>query len=287
MRALILGADGQLGRSLAATAPAYAQVVALNRARCDLTDRAAIEAAIKLISPDIVFNAAAYTAVDAAEDNADLAGLVNRDAVEWIAQAATARGARLVHVSTDFVFDGLSSRPYPVDAPTNPLGVYGRTKREGEIMALSDGAHLVIRTSWVYAGQGSNFVLTMLRLMKDRGSVRVVADQIGSPTYAPALARTLWELATQSARGVMHVTDAGVASWYDFAVAIAEEGRAASLLPDGVAVYPISSADFPTKAVRPSFSVLDKDETVRALGRELPYWRANLRLMMKEVKAIG
>lgn len=287
MRVLILGGDGQLGRSLGATAPADAEVVALGRGGCDLTDRAAIEAAIERTSPDVIFNAAAYTAVDAAEDNVELAGLVNRDAVAWIAQAASARGAALIHVSTDFVFDGMASRPYAVDAPTNPLSVYGRTKREGEIEALSSGSHLVVRTSWVYAAQGANFVLTMLRLMRDRGSVRVVADQIGSPTYAPALAATLWDLAALGAKGVFHVTDAGVASWYDFAVAIAEEGRAAGLLPDAVSVSPISSAEFPMRAIRPSFSVLDKTETVRALGRDLPHWRANLRLMIKEVQTLG
>lgn len=268
-------------------APADAEVVALGRAGCDIADRTAIESAIERTSPDIIFNAAAYTAVDAAEDNADLAGLINRDAVGWIAQAASARGARLVHVSTDFVFDGRASRHYSTDAPTNPLSVYGRTKSEGEIEALLDGSHLVVRTSWVYAAQGANFVLTMLRLMRERGSVRVVADQIGSPTYAPALATVLWQLAGQDARGIFHVTDAGVASWYDFAVAIAEEAQAAGLLPKPVSVSPISSSEFPMKAIRPSFSVLDKTATVRALGRDLPHWRANLRLMIKEVQAFG
>lgn len=283
MRVLILGADGQLGRSLVATAPADVEIAALGRAGCDLTDRTAIEAVIEGIAPDLIFNAAAYTAVDAAEDNPELAGRVNRDAVAWIAQAASSRQAKLVHISTDFVFDGRASRPYAIGAPTNPLSVYGRTKRDGEIEALRDGAHLVVRTSWVYAAQGTNFVLTMLRLMRERGSVRVVTDQIGSPTYAPALAATLWELAAQDAAGILHVTDAGLASWYDFAVAIAEEAQAVGLLPDPVKVSPISSVEFPMKAVRPAFSVLDKTGTIHALGRDLPHWRVNLRLMIKEV----
>jgi dTDP-4-dehydrorhamnose reductase len=287
MRVLVLGADGQVGRSLTAVAPADAEVLALGRASCDLTDRSAIESMIYRVAPDLIFNAAAYTAVDAAEDNPELAALVNRDAVCWIAQAASARGSRLVHISTDFVFDGLSSRPYPVEHPVHPLSAYGRSKSEGETQALQDGSNLVVRTSWVYAAQGTNFVLTMLRLMKERGSVRVVADQIGSPTYAPSLATSLWDLARQDSRGIFHVTDAGVASWYDFAVAIAEEGRAAGLLSGPVSVSPISSADFPMKAVRPSFSVLDKSRTVEVLGRELPHWRSNLRLMIKEVQALG
>ena len=163
--------------------------------------------------------------------------------------AATKAGAKLVHVSTDFVFGGDSPRPYAVDAPTAPLGVYGRTKREGELLVLAaDARHLVVRTAWVYAATGRNFVLTMLRLMKERGAVSVVADQVGSPTWAAGLAETLWDLARLDASGLMHVTDAGVASWYDFAVAIAEEGAAAGLLDAGTVVNPIASSAFPSRA---------------------------------------
>lgn len=288
MKALVLGAAGQLGRALQVSAPGNATVVALPRDKCDLGDRDAVRRAVAETAPDVVFNAAAYTAVDAAEDNVGDAELVNRDAPGWIAVAAAEVGARLVHVSTDFVFSGDSPTPYAVDAPTSPLSVYGRTKRDGEAKVLSASeAHLVVRTSWVYASTGRNFVLTMMRLMKERGAVAVVSDQVGSPTWAASLAETLWELAGLHASGVMHVTDAGVASWYDFAVAIAEEGAGAGLLPPGTVVTPISSAAFPARARRPAFSVLDKSLTTGLLGRELPYWRANLRLMIKEVQSLG
>lgn len=288
MRALVLGAAGQLGRALQVAAPRNATVIALPRGECDLGDRDAVRRAVGEAAPDVVFNAAAYTAVDAAEDNVRDAELINRDAPGWIAVAAAEVGARLVHVSTDFVFSGDSPKPYAVDAPTSPLSVYGRTKRDGEAKVLSaSDRHLVVRTSWVYASTGRNFVLTMLRLMRERGAVAVVSDQIGSPTWAAGLAETLWELASLHASGVMHVTDAGVASWYDFAVAIAEEGVEAGLLPPGTVVTPISSTAFQARARRPAFSVLDKSLTTGLLGRELPYWRANLRLMIKEVQSLG
>lgn len=288
MRALIFGADGQLGRALQVAAPKGAAVAAMSRAHCDLADRDAILRVFAEADPDVVFNAAAYTAVDAAEDDAIAAGRINRDAPGWIAAAATEAGARLVHVSTDFVFGGDTSTPYTVDAPTSPLGVYGQTKRDGELRVLEAGPrHLVVRTAWVYAATGRNFVLTMLRLMKERGTVSVVADQVGSPTWAAGLAETLWELANLDASGVMHVTDGGLASWYDFAVAIAEEGVAAGLLAPGATVKPIPTAAFPTRARRPAFSVLDKSLTTAVLGRELPHWRVNLRLMMKEVQGLG
>lgn len=288
MRALVLGAGGQLGRALQAAAPQNASVVALTRAQCDLGDEASIRRAVADAAPDVVFNAAAYTAVDAAEDNVAEAERINRDAPGWIAAAAEIAGARLVHVSTDFVFAGDVPRPYPVDGPTDPLNVYGRTKREGEIRVLEVSQnHLVVRTSWVYASTGRNFVLTMLRLMKERGSVSVVADQVGSPTWATGLAGTLWELAGLRASGILHVTDAGLASWYDFAVAIAEEGADAGVLEPGAIVIPIPGAAFSSRAKRPAFSVLDKTLTTRLLGREAPHWRTNLRLMMKEVQRLG
>lgn len=288
MKVLVLGAGGQLGRALQAAAPTDAVVVAYDRAQCDLGDRDAIRRAIAAAAPDVVFNAAAYTAVDAAEDNVAEAERINRDAPGWMAVAAEERGAKLVHVSTDFVFAGDSPTPYAVDAPTSPLGVYGLTKRDGEALVLAAGPrHLVVRTAWVYAATGRNFVLTMLRLMKERGAVSVVSDQVGSPTWAAGLAETLWDLAGRDASGVMHVTDAGVASWYDFAVAIAEEAEAAGLLPAGTIVKPISSAAFPSRARRPAFSVLDKGLTTEVLGRELPHWRVNLRRMIKEVQSLG
>lgn len=288
MKVLILGAEGQVGRALIATATTRIDTIALSRAGCDVGDRTSILRAIDEAAPDLVFNAAAYTAVDMAETDASHARQINEAAVGWIAEATTRRGARLVHVSTDFVFDGTASKPYATDALTGPLNIYGHTKLGGETAALAaSDDNLVVRTSWVYAATGRNFVLTMLRLMAERDEVRVVSDQVGSPTYALALAEALWDLIAVGACGVQHVTDAGVASWYDFAVAIAEEGVSAGVLKKMPRVVPIFTDDYPTSALRPAFSVLDKRGTVALIGRPLPHWRESLRRMINEVRALG
>lgn len=285
MKVLVTGAQGQLGRALTATAPAGVDLVALGRDALDLGDPASIRHVVADVRPDVIINAAAWTAVDRAEAKEDAARLINAQAVAELAAAARQAEARLAHVSTDFVFDGRSSAPYAPDAATNPLSAYGRTKLAGEQAAGTDA--LVVRTAWVYAPTGANFVRTMLRLMAERPEVRVVADQIGTPTYAPDLARALWGLIAAEVRGVHHYTDAGVASWYDFAVAIQEEALALDLLPAKVPIVPIATRDFPTPAVRPSYSVLDKSATWAALGRVSPHWRANLRLMLNEIKTHG
>ncbi len=285
MKVLIVGGKGQLGRGLAATAPADAEIVCHDIDTLDITDKAAVESVVADVKPGLVLNAAAYTAVDKSETDEDAAFAVNATAVGILADAARGAGARFVHVSTDFVFDGASGSPYKPDAPTNPLGVYGRTKLAGEKLAGPDA--LIVRTAWVYAPTGGNFVRTMLRLMGEKPEVRVVADQIGTPTYAPGLARALWMLAKQGLTGIHHFTDAGAASWYDFAVAIQEEGLAAGLLHKAVPVIPITTAEFPTPAPRPSYSVLDKQSTFAALGQPAPHWRANLRLMIEEIRANG
>jgi dTDP-4-dehydrorhamnose reductase len=288
MRALILGAAGQVGRALAASAPADAEVVALDRAACDIGDGDAVERAVAEAAPDLVFNAAGYTAVDQAESEPDAAHLANAVAPGLIAAAGRKVGARTIHLSTDFVFDGLLSRPYrPDDAPA-PLSVYGRTKLAGECAAsAADPGVLIVRTAWVHAPQGANFVNTMLRLMRERGRIAVVADQVGTPTAAASLARGLWALALAGASGVHHYTDAGIASWYDFAVAVAEEGLAAGLLGKAVQIDPIPSAAYPTAAVRPAYSVLDKYATWGLLGEVAPHWRTSLRANLLELASLG
>lgn len=288
MKALILGATGQVGRALAADVPAGWEAIALGRGAIDLSRSETIAPAIRDAAADLVINTAAYTAVDKAESEPEVASQVNGVAPGQIAAAARDAGARLIHISTDFVFDGSKSTPYRPADETNPLSVYGATKLAGELaVAKADPAALILRTSWVYAAQGGNFVHTMLRLMREREQVRVVADQIGTPTSAASLAKAIWSLAQGHSSDIYHFTDAGVASWYDFAVAIEEEARALELLSAPVAVVPITTADYPTPARRPGFSVLDSRATWDAIGSVPPHWRSSLRNVLRELNDLG
>ncbi|MGA9583480.1 MAG: dTDP-4-dehydrorhamnose reductase [Allosphingosinicella sp.] len=287
MRALILGAGGQVGRALAAAAPAGSEAIALGRSDCDVGDEAALRSAIRSARPDVVFNAAAYTAVDKAESEPEAALRLNGEAPGLIAAAAREAGARTVHVSTDFVFGGAAEGPRRPRDPTRPEGVYARTKLEGEgAVSAADPEALIVRTAWVYAPAGANFVNTMLRLMAERDELRVVADQVGTPTWAPSLAAALWRLAGLRAVGLHHFTDSGVASWYDFAVAILEEAREIGLLEAPCRIVPIATADYPTPAKRPAWSVLDKSATWALLGAAAPHWRVNLRANLRELSNV-
>jgi len=284
VKALIVGAAGQVGRALAACTPAGVAAVALSRESLDVTDPHAVASAVKAHAPDLLFNAAAYTAVDQAEREIEAAYRLNRDAPTHLARAARACGARLVHISTDFVFDGRQGIAYrPSDAP-NPLSVYGSSKLAGE-QAVSQEAPdaLIVRTAWVYGVHGGNFVKTMLRLMVEREQVLVVADQIGTPTHAASLALALWALAGRGVRGLHHFTDAGSASWYDFAVAIQEEALCLGLLEKAVPVLPITSGEYPTPAKRPPFSLLDKSQTYALIG-PASHWRSELRTMLRALR---
>lgn len=286
MKVLIAGSAGQLGRALQATAPSGAVLLAPPEAEFDILDAAQVARVVAGAAPALVVNAAAYTAVDKAEADRETAFAVNAGAAATLAAAAKAAGARFAHVSTDFVFGGDSALPYPPDAPPAPLGVYGESKLEGErlVQAAHPGA-LLLRTAWVYAAQGNNFVKTMLRLMREREEVRVVADQVGTPTHADSLARAIWALDAAGATGVFHWTDAGVASWYDFAVAIQEEALAAGLLARPVRVVPIRTSDYPTPARRPAMSVLDKSASWAITG-PAAHWRTELRAVIARMKAL-
>jgi dTDP-4-dehydrorhamnose reductase len=288
MKALIAGAGGQLGQALLRAVPAGAEAVALGRAELDITRSDALAEAMQKHRPTVVINASAYTAVDRAESDSQAAYATNAEAVGALARACADRRARFVHVSTDFVFDGSSGRPYRPDDATAPLGVYGASKRAGE-QQIAATEHLdwcVVRTAWVYAATGKNFVLTMLRLFNERPVVRVVADQVGAPTSADSLAQCVWRAAAANdVRGILHFTDAGVASWYDFAVAIYEEATQLGLLTKPVDVQPIRTQDYPTPARRPSYSVLDVSATSAALGLTPVHWRTNLRKVLRELRA--
>jgi dTDP-4-dehydrorhamnose reductase len=288
MKALITGAGGQLASELLSTVPHGSMARALGRAEMDVTDPDAIRRALETHRPTLLINAAAYTAVDRAEEEPVLAQAVNGDGPGHLARAAREYGIRLVHVSTDFVFDGRQSTPYAPSARPAPLGVYGTTKRDGERQVrdvLHDDA-LIVRTSWVYSRFGHNFVKTMLRLMAERDRLGVVADQVGSPTWARGLAEGLWALAGDGITGLWHWSDAGVCSWYDFAVAIQEEALALGLLERAIPVTPVGTADYPTPAARPAYSVLDKTATWERLGPGR-HWRVALRAMLREWQERG
>ncbi len=287
MKALITGAGGQVADALVRLRPADMETLALGHAALDIGDAAAVEATVANQRPQLIINAAAYTAVDKAESETGLALRVNGEAPGHLAAAARRHGARFLHISTDFVFDGQSKIPYRPDAPTAPLGAYGASKLEGERRALeaSGGTALVLRTAWVYAARGHNFVRTMLRLMGERDTLKVVRDQLGSPTWASSVAEALWAAArVPGFQGIHHWTDAGTASWYDFAVAIREEGAALGLVTRPVEVLPISTAEYPTPARRPAYSVLDRSSTEAALHIQPALWRDNLKKMLKELK---
>lgn len=285
-KVVIVGAGGQLGRELERSAPASVSCLSLQRCKLDIGDRDAVNRRLRELAPAQVINAAAYTAVDRAESEPGLAWRINAEGAGHLAQVCGEIGARLLHVSTDFVFDGEASRPYPPGAPTAPLGEYGRSKLAGEesvLRTLPDA--FIMRTAWVYSAFGGNFVKTMLRLMREREELAVVDDQVGTPTWARGLAQALWAATDRpELGGIYHWTDAGVASWYDFAVAIGEEGHGIGLLERPVTVHPIPASDYPTPARRPAYSVLDKRESWRDLGVAGIHWRQQLRAMLADLK---
>jgi dTDP-4-dehydrorhamnose reductase len=285
MKALIIGAGGQLGRELVGSLPSGVELATADLPAFDFERPGALEDLLGREAPDVTINAAAYAGVDAAESHPDRAFRINGDAPTRMARLIAERQSRLIHVSTDFVFDGERGRPYRPDDEPHPLGVYGESKLAGERgVRASCSRSVIVRTAWLYAKVGQNFVHTMLRVMRDKGAVRVVSDQVGTPTWARGLAHALWMFAVRpDLSGIFHWTDAGVASWYDFALAIAEEARQSGQLSSPVHVEPIVSAQYPTPARRPCFSVLDKEATWEALGTRPPHWRVQLRHMLSEL----
>jgi dTDP-4-dehydrorhamnose reductase len=286
LKILVVGGGGQVARAVVSTAPPPHTIIEKNIAELDITDEAAVARALSQTPVDWIVNGAAYTAVDQAEEEPARAALINDTAVGILVRAAASARCRLIHISTDFVFDGTSGRAYlPTDAP-NPLSVYGATKLGGERqVSEGSGNGIVLRTAWVYAAAGRNFVLTMLRLMRERDQVLVVSDQIGTPTWATGIAHAIWGLIDISAPGgIYHWTDLGVAGWYDFAVAIQEEALARGLLTRAIPIVPIATADYPTRATRPRFSVLDTAATRALVQAPARHWRENLRNMLDELR---
>jgi dTDP-4-dehydrorhamnose reductase len=277
-KVLVAGKDGQLGRALQSTHPDNVSMVCASRSSVDISDASSVHRWIDEHRPDALINAAAYTAVDLAETEVDTATAVNVEGPRILGRCARELGIPVLHFSTDFVFDGAQGTPYLPDDAVNPLSVYGRTKYLGERALLDEAGGLatVIRTAWVYGSDGKNFVTSMLRLMGERDVLNIVSDQVGTPTCVEGLATAAWRVLEREVSGVLHWTDAGVASWYDFAVAIQELALKHRLLDKEVQVNPIPAVDFPTPAVRPKMSVLDKTSTWTALGWTPVHWRANL-----------
>jgi dTDP-4-dehydrorhamnose reductase len=285
MKVLIIGADGQLGSELLKICPKDCKAVGMDVPEIDITDSTNVDQALAAQRPDWVVNCAAYTQVDKAESDPETALAVNCDGPANLARAAKKHRAGLVHISTDFVFSGDQGRPYrPGDMP-DPKSVYGKTKLAGEraVLDILGKEALIIRTAWLYGSHGNNFVKTMLRLMREKESLRVVDDQIGTPCWARGLAGAVWAAAANGLKGIFHWTDAGVASWYDFAVAIQEEALAAGLLDRSIPIHPVPTSEYPTPARRPAYSVLDKKDLVAAAGIPLVHWRCQLRRMLREL----
>ena len=286
MKVLITGKTGQLGYELQQTTPEGVEVFAYGSAELDISNADAVNQVIQTIQPNLVINAAAYTAVDKAENDEQSAFAVNAKGPEYLAQACQTINARLIHVSTDFVFDATKNTPYDTSDKTNPLGVYGASKLAGckAISEYHPSNSVIIRTSWVYSSHGNNFVKTMLRLMAEKPQLGVVSDQIGSPTWAKGLAQACWAFAKNTKTGIYHYSDLGVASWYDFAVAIQELAIEKGLLEKQIPINPIKATAYPTPAKRPAYSVMNTDDTYELLGGQGKHWRAALSEMLNELK---
>lgn len=296
MSILLFGGNGQLGQELLRALAPLGEVVVTTRSgmlpdgrACETADFAqpdSLAAVLERVQPSIVVNAAAYTAVDRAEQEIDAAFAVNAQAPGVIARWCAANGVPLVHYSTDYVFDGQATAPYGEDAPTAPLGVYGTSKRDGEdAVRAAEGRHLIFRTAWVYAAHGTNFLRTMLRVGAERDQLRVVADQVGTPTPAALIADVTARALQHPGRlsGTWHLTASGQTSWHGFAEAIFAEALATGVLPKAPIVEAIPASAYPTPARRPAWSVLDNHKLQRDFGIMLPAWQDGLRRVMAEM----
>ena len=287
MKILITGARGQVGRELARGDSAH-EIIALDRSGLDITDEDRVTEAIRRHGPDAVINAAAYTAVDRAESEPDAAFAVNKTGAANLARACAESGAILLHISTDYVFDGTARKPYRESDPVRPLGIYGKSKAEGEseIRRLCP-MHIILRTSWVFSPHGSNFVKTMLRLALEHDELRVVSDQYGCPTSAREIAKALLKVAESFSpehAGTYHFAQPEPVSWHGFAEAIVKDARRSGFPVKTRAVRPIATEDYPTPARRPEWSVLDCNKIATVFGIKPPTWRKSLKEVIEELR---
>ena len=282
---LVTGANGQLGSELRLLAAESANnYIFTDVAELDIKDAAAVERFVAENGIDIIENCAAYTDVEKAEEDEAAAYAINCRAVRSLADAADRHGAVLILISTDYVFDGCGNRPYTEDMPASPPGAYGRTKLAGEKAVAESGCrYLIFRTAWLYSAYGNNFLKMMLRLMSERESIDVVADQVGTPTYAGDLARAIFDIVEggryEGNEGVYHFSNEGVCSWYDFAVAIAAETG-----DTRCRINPCRTWEYPTKTERPAYSVLDKGKYKRTFGVQIPHWRESVKRCIAKIK---
>ncbi|MFM8309536.1 MAG: dTDP-4-dehydrorhamnose reductase [Microcystis aeruginosa] len=286
-KVLLIGAKGQVGQELQVTLQSLGEVISIGREELDLTNSEKISQLIREIHPDYLVNAAAYTAVDKAETEPDLAYSINAIAPKIMAESAEKIKAKFLHISTDYVFDGRKNTPYLETDLTNPLGVYGQSKLRGEeeIKTVNSQA-IILRTAWVYGSYGkSNFVKTMLRLGKERDELKVVVDQVGSPTWSKDIATAITQLLinVDNPPGIYNFTNSGVASWFDLTKAIFEEAKISGIPLKIQRVIPITTAEYPTPAVRPAYSVLSGQKISQQLGYIPPYWRDSLKAMLNQL----
>jgi dTDP-4-dehydrorhamnose reductase len=282
IKVLITGGRGLVARALLANAPDRAEVTARSRQQLDIRDRGAVEAAFGELVPDVVINAAAFTDCDLAETKADHAQAVNAHGVANLAEACRATCARLVQISSDYVFDGKASRPYCIDDNPNPINVYGQSKLDGERAALLLPNSLVVRTAWVYGSPGADFVSKILDRLATMRSVPVVGDQVGTPTNADSLARAIWRLVSVESAGIHHYTDDGAATWFDFATEIRSEAIRLGMIDRAANVTKVTSAIFDSPASRPAYSVLDKSKTWPITGNPR-CWNHELGLYLERI----
>jgi dTDP-4-dehydrorhamnose reductase len=292
-KVLVTGAGGQLGKELQQLSLSFPHPIAIgyefiffSKEKLSLTDFASVKNSFNVHGPQYCINCAAYTAVDKAESERDLAFMINGEAVGVLAAVCKEYGCQLIHISTDYVFNGKGFVPYKEDSPVDPQSVYGASKLEGERQALlSNPAAIIIRTSWVYSEFGKNFVRTMLKLLHEKEEINVVNDQVGSPTYAADLAEVIMKIITRPATdnsqlttgsGIYHYSNDGIISWYDFAVAIKEFSGSKCK------INPIQTAQYPTPAKRPAFSVLDKTKIRQTFGIGLKDWKQSLEICISK-----
>ncbi|MBE0500015.1 MAG: dTDP-4-dehydrorhamnose reductase [Desulfuromonadales bacterium] len=291
---VVIGANGMLAQKVIEAADSAAKVICLDLPEFDITDRVAVLHTIEELCPDVIINCAAYTQVDKCETEEALAFRVNGEGPGFLAEAAKECDAVLVHISTDYVFAGDSGTPYREDDPVGPLSVYGRSKLKGERAIIASGLlrYFILRTSWLYGPGGPNFVETVLRLAAEREELRIVSDQIGSPTYTGDLARAIFALLQKSddgrgsIYGIYHFSGDGACSWYDFASVIVARAQAAGIPLRVKTITPITTADYPLPAIRPAYSVFNKSKYQTAVAANIPQWQQSLQIYLDERQAI-